>query len=436
MKELSIEEKAKAYDGLIERLKDLKFACRFSPLSDTIEEMFPELKGSKNERIIRCIGMCLTDANEQRFIDYSISLKDCLDWLEKQGENNMGISEATKKKLEDNLNKALEKETPESWNEFLEKQGEQKGTLCDTCKKAQPSHSCQDITALGRCALEKRSEQKLADKVEPKFHEGEWIVTPANKVLQITSIEGTSYKFDNESHYWEICYCDEQCHLWTIQDAKNGDILISCGLPFIFKEWKNNCVSYGGINSDGNFIESGWCSWCSSIGVTPSAKEQRDLLFQKMKEAGYKWDAERKELIKIEQKQVIDYPDSLPKDNWELTHEFVEKFGRIPKDEDELNALVEYVLKRQKPAKWSEEDEKILKEIITDVRFEGYNNDLQGNSYRKINWLKSLKDRYTWKPSDKQMEALKGLLELINQKSMHGRELISLIEQLKKLMEE
>lgn len=37
------------------------------------------------------------------------------------------------------------------------------------------------------------------------------------------------------------------------------------------------------------------------------------------------------------------------RDNWEFVHEFVEKFGRIPKDEDELNVLVEYVLKRQKP---------------------------------------------------------------------------------------
>ena len=37
-----------------------------------------------------------------------------------------------------------------------------KETLCDKCKKTQPSHSCQDITALGRCALEKHGEQKSA----------------------------------------------------------------------------------------------------------------------------------------------------------------------------------------------------------------------------------------------------------------------------------
>jgi len=32
----------------------------------------------------------------------------------------------------------------------------------------------------------------------------------------------------------------------------------------------------------------------------PATKEQRDLLFKKMKEAGYQWDAEKKELRKIE----------------------------------------------------------------------------------------------------------------------------------------
>lgn len=47
----------------------------------------------------------------------------------------------------------------------------------------------------------------------------------------------------------------------------------------------------------------------------------------------------------------------------------------------------------QKPA-WSEEDEKILKDILVDVKFEGYNNDMLANSYKKINWLKSLKEKF------------------------------------------
>ena len=39
-----------------------------------------------NKNIKNCIGECLTVANEQRFKDYSTTLKDCLAWLEKQGE--------------------------------------------------------------------------------------------------------------------------------------------------------------------------------------------------------------------------------------------------------------------------------------------------------------------------------------------------------------
>ena len=43
---------------------------------------------------------------------------------------------------------------------------------------------------------------------------------------------------------------------------------------------------------------------CIISGISdaiPVTKEQRDLLFQKMNEAGYEWDAENKELKKIEQ---------------------------------------------------------------------------------------------------------------------------------------
>lgn len=58
----------------------------------------------------------------------------------------------------------------------------------------------------------------------------------------------------------------------------------------------------------------------------------------------------------------------------------------------------------QKPT-WSEEDEKILNEFIESLRYHN------GKGYDKqINWLKSLKDRVqpqnTWRPSDKQMDAL------------------------------
>ena len=40
-------------------------------------------------------------------------------------------------------------------------------------------------------------------------------------------------------------------------------------------------------------------------------------------------------------------------DLWVYIREWNDKFGRLPKDEDELAACVDYVMKRQKPV-WSE----------------------------------------------------------------------------------
>ncbi len=40
-------------------------------------------------------------------------------------------------------------------------------------------------------------------------------------------------------------------------------------------------------------------AWTSVKDVKPATKEQRNLLFAKMREAGYQWDADKKELRKI-----------------------------------------------------------------------------------------------------------------------------------------
>ena len=62
--------------------------------------------------------------------------------------------------------------------------------------------------------------------------------------------------------------------------------------------------------------------------------------------------------------------------------------------------------KKQKPAEWSEEDEKMLHHIIIDIE------SLKEQDYCKplcdeeINWLKHLSPQSHWKPSEEQMEAL------------------------------
>lgn len=72
----------------IEIIKKNWHDSRYTMLREALQTLIPELKESEDERMKRCIGMCLTDATEQRFEDFNTTLKDCLAWIEKQGEQN------------------------------------------------------------------------------------------------------------------------------------------------------------------------------------------------------------------------------------------------------------------------------------------------------------------------------------------------------------
>ena len=96
---------------------------------------------------------------------------------------------------------------------------------------------------------------------------------------------------------------DEHFHLWTIDDAKDGDVLaFNNDTIVIFKDLYNSSTfhSYCHIE-DGIFdiSKDELPDWWEGKGFQPATKEQRDLLFQRMKEAGYEWDTEKKEPKKI-----------------------------------------------------------------------------------------------------------------------------------------
>ena len=152
--------------------------------------------------------------------------------------------------------------------------------------------------------LEKQSEQKPIDMIEPKFKVGDWI-TNGEYTWKVTSIYPLDYILQSPNGNTvddTISHVDEHFHLWTIQDAEDGDILNSYRVKatIIFRGW----------NSDGKHINA-YCALQQGILIKqemlwdrdfePATKEQRDLLFQKMKEEGYEWNADNKELRKIEQ---------------------------------------------------------------------------------------------------------------------------------------
>ena len=87
MKELSIEEKAKAYDKALDRAKE--WLNIKEPFSDTctcvVESIFPELKESEDEKIRKDIIYFLS-RNTFQFGEDIDKYNSWIAWLEKQGQ--------------------------------------------------------------------------------------------------------------------------------------------------------------------------------------------------------------------------------------------------------------------------------------------------------------------------------------------------------------
>lgn len=87
--------------------------------------------------------------------------------------------------------------------------------------------------------------------------------------------------------------------------------------------------------------------------------------------------------------------DTEIKDLWVYISEWKDKFGRLPKDEDELAACIDYVMKRQKPIELSDDDMAMIQDAIHWVQeFQKSDrckdeNDMQ-NSVTCENWLKNI----------------------------------------------
>jgi hypothetical protein len=275
--------------------------------------------------------------------------------------------------------------------------------------------------------LEKQGSQKSIEKVEPKFKVGDWVVhdmSDGRKVIrQIVNMTNKSYVLDGEDfNTFYFNDLENDYHLWSIQDAKDGDVLSAEKQPFIYngKFTELKVGAYCGLDYLGNFVVSQYsqkCNWACNENIRHTTEEQRDLLFQKMKEAGYEWDAEKKELKNI--------PNAL--EECEIEHIEHGKYyycikdyytggnKRVSKGEvvQALRGMSmmalgvkanEYFI----PVKcivdarhaWSEEDERIYQSIMDDTLQE---NQLNGE---QTNWLKDIKYRYFPQPKQERSEGM------------------------------
>ena len=304
------KEKAKAYDEAIERAEKSLEVLGTDKCEGArqIFSLFPELAESADERIRKAIYDALRYLETELSWDFlsNVDILDAYAWLEKQGEQNVPSREMVLNVWElGNIWKEITKgvcntehgtqlefiikhwNEGEHYTEWLEKQGERKPV----------NDTDEDI-------VEAVKDTSILDLVEPKFHEGDWIVWQ-NKCYKV-NYNGCCYELidqDGLSTSLEYGTVDENAHLFTIQDAKDGDVLVSrYNKPFIYNGNRDSfhIGSYCGISvEDGFKVATEKCHWTENVNIHPAAKEQRDTLFAKMKKAGYEWDADKKELKEI-----------------------------------------------------------------------------------------------------------------------------------------
>lgn len=277
-----------------------------------------------------------------------------------------------------------------------------------------------------------------------KFNLGDWIISEEvhhdYRICQIIGVDDDKYFIESIEGYTGFNYFntfDNLYHLWTIQDAKDGDVLAEHETIVLFKKIEGlNIKCYCTYHYLGYNLTFYVDTLQNKTPYRPTTKKQRDRLFQKMKETGYEWDAEKKELKKIVQNPAWSEEDEskfkflhhLLEQNVEPHGSYsfpdVKELGYVTKQKalDMLKSLKSRVQPRQE---WSEEDEKEFEQLLRILHANGYESfDI---------WLKSLKERYTWKPSEEQIKALEHVL--LSYIGSWQPELQSLLNDLMKLKE-
>lgn len=354
-------------------------------LKGNLKDIFPELAEPDDERIRKMLIKFFSKGAENNGSTNGISDKDILAWLEKQGEQNKQVY-FPKFTLDDVL--ALQ-------------------CCMETVKKVQEDKELYEKLNLlhGKVydayQLEKQGE-KPADKVGPKFHEGDWVVK-GDTIAQILDIQEQYYvglDINGKDFTSSRFLNDDKIHLWTIKDAKEGDVLVTVDgeYPFIYKgcldpNHPDSPVAYCGINDGGDFWRGSnkFNQWWTDKKVQRATKEQCDTLFKAMADAGYTFDFEKKELKKIEQPELTEFEDAVK----DMMDTYRDAIGDRDATTEEVKKHAAYMLSLipHKPVEWTEEDMSKVQRICKYLNeAKEYYADI--TEVREcMDWLNSLKDR-------------------------------------------
>jgi hypothetical protein len=319
---MTTEEKAKRYDEALERAREcMKDGGISQNTIDYLCNIFPELAESKDEKIKEAL-IQLVKCNERSgyLVLNNVSTGSMISWLEKQGISytSKDVVEAYLKGISDAKHE-IEKQYKADYQirkDIATFIFNYRGDIKDRAKWMDYlgikvyAFEKEDEKPQGKSALDAVKEEKVdnqncvkaTDKVKPKFHEGDWVVQGCN-ILNIRCVGDKYYCFETVGGYIDdmlVSEIDSLYHLWTIADAEDGDVLYSKKHNLIWI-YKDNKHYYASINLNYADVVSFDNEIVIPSDVCPANRVQKSILFQKMEEAGYEWDAGKKKLKKIEE---------------------------------------------------------------------------------------------------------------------------------------
>ena len=230
--------------------------------------------------------------------------------------------------------------------------------------------------------LEKEKIETTETALKHKFTTGDWVVDNCDNVWQVVEISNTHYllKDINDSESLpKIKWADETFHLWTFKDVRKGDVLVHNGGTFIFMGIENGIVQAYEENLLNGTKTCNFGEPDKDNDYTPATKEQWDTLEKAINNAGYTFNFDKKELVKLED-EPENYKQQLIDETADLVTDYIQ----------------------QNPAEWNEKDSKTLQRIID---FLWYNRkgdtDTIYQQEQDIEWLKSLRpQKLTWNSED------------------------------------
>lgn len=274
------KEKAEAYDKALERMKSWAKGehpeC-FTEAQKAAEFIFPELRESEDEKIRKWIIDDIKynmDNEPLNSSEYKKQGEKAIAWLEKQSkQNSPQTNERAWLYLVDDVL---------TWKDGI-------GQYLDDPRVQELAKRLCGEYAQKLYNPSVFSNQEPADKVKPKFKVGDWVVTSYGKVNRVISVDkdGDGFTLDDDTYFsgsWKDGY-----HLWTIEDAKDGDVLAASGCIVIFKEIdglniKCHCTYFLGFNPR-LYVDT----LQNKIAFCPATKQQRQILKRAITNAGYKW---------------------------------------------------------------------------------------------------------------------------------------------------